>query len=324
MTRIGFVKRAILHGPPSQAAALALILLAIGIPTVLCEAVDPWIGGRTTYVTYFPAVMLAAVFLSWKEAAAVTLGSAVAVNYLIGLNRALPAADTEMWAGALVFVCASAMMIVFGQTLRRTVRELDATARREAFLASELGHRAKNHLALIEALARQCQHSGQSAEDFFAKLLPRIQTLAHAQDLLTRSGFGTCELRSLVEGALKPFADHAGIRVEGPEILVAASQCTPLIMAIHELGTNASKYGALSVPEGRVRIAWNDVAPDGSPVTLVWEESGGPPVEPPRRRGLGSRLLARHPAFERVALDFRPEGVRCVIIFAPAGLKAAS
>jgi two-component sensor histidine kinase len=299
--------------------AALYVILAIAIPTLLRLAIDPLIAGRLPYVPYFPAVMLVAVFLGWRAATMTTFGSALVANTLFSKAQPAPWSDAEMLAGALLFACASALMIVLGETLRRTVVELDETARREAFLASELGHRAKNHLALIDALARQCQQSGQSTEAFYEKLLPRIQALARAQDLLTRSRFSACELRSLVKEALKPFAHHGGITVDGPEIVISPEECTPLVMAVHELATNASKYGALTVPEGRVHVRWDSAGDIGSGTTLVWLESGGPPVEPPRRRGLGSRLIARHPAFKDVGLEFLPEGVRCMITLKPTG-----
>ncbi|MGG6496416.1 UNVERIFIED_CONTAM: sensor histidine kinase, partial [Bacteroidetes bacterium 56_B9] len=88
------------------------------------------------------------------------------------------------------------------------------------------------------------------------------------------------------------------------------------VMAVHELATNASKYGALSVPEGRVTVSWDGASHEG--VTLVWQESNGPRVEPPQRRGLGSRLIDRHPAFRAVSLEFPPDGARCSIALKPS------
>lgn len=323
MTRIGFVKRAILAPQPSLLIAALYILLAIAIPTLFRLAIDPLIQGRLPYVTYFPAVMLIAILMDWRAATAVAAGSAVMANALFSVGRA-PAWDvSEIMVGVLLFALAAALLIFTGQTLRRTVRELEATAKREAFLAAELGHRAKNHLALIEALARQTQQSGQSPEAFFNALIPRIQTLARAQELLTRSGWTACELHLLVADALRPFAHHPGIRVEGPQVRISPAGCTALIMALHELGTNALKYGALSLPGGSVTLRWTVQAEEGL-CLLEWAEHNGPLVNPPLRRGLGSRLIARHPSFERAEIKFDAEGVRCTIAIALTQMAEAA
>lgn len=310
MTRIGFVKRAILAPPRPIWRDGLYVFAAIAVPTLLRLAIDPLILGRLPYITYFPTVMLAAVLLGWRAATLAAVGSAIAANTLFSIARTPTWTVGEVLTGVLLFAIGSAVIIVMGQTLRRTVAELEATAKREAFLASELGHRAKNHLALIEALARQCQQAGQSPDAFFDALRPRIQTLARAQELLTRSGWSSCELEWLVEEALKPFEHHPGIHTSGPKVHISPATCTALIMVLNELATNAAKYGALSTPHGEVSLRWT-AGDDGC--LIEWEESGGPAVAPPTRRGLGSRLIARHPAFKKVEMNFRPAGVSCLI-----------
>ncbi|QKS00532.1 hypothetical protein F9288_13560 [Sphingomonas sp. CL5.1] len=289
--------------------AIALVVItAIAVPTLIGLAAEPLAHERGPYVAYVPIIMGIALFLGWRPAAIVTLGSVIVANLLFHPVRTFGLGEGLI--RTLLFCAASAVSIILGHFVRHVVIELDAAARREEFLASELGHRAKNHLALIEALARQCRQSGDSTEEFFDKLLPRIETLSRAQELLTRGGYGACDLKGLVRDALKPFEHHPGISIAGPTVLVPPGQTTPLIMAIHELGTNASKYGALTVPDGRVEIGWR-VEQDR--VEISWIERGGQVVEAPRRRGLGSRLISRHPAFHAASLEFPPEGVRCTI-----------
>ncbi len=296
---------------------MLFVVLSIAVPTLVRYAFEPLLQGRIPYLTYFPAVMLASLLVEWPAAAIVALGSLVTNDLLF--KPAVGFSPNETLAREILFVLVSAALIFLGQTLRRMVKELDTAARREAFLAAELGHRSKNNLALIGAVARRCLEPGLSAEAFLDRLLPRIQALAQAQDLLTRNECENCELRALVEDALKPFADHGGISVEGPKTPISPAECTPLVMAVHELATNASKYGALSVPEGRVTVSWDGASHEG--VTLVWQESNGPRVEPPQRRGLGSRpvgLIDRHPAFRAVSLEFPPDGARCSIALKPS------
>ena len=304
MTRIGFVKHAILTGTRSRAGQALFVVLSIAVPTLVRFGFEPLLQGRIPYLTYFPAVMLAGILVDWPAAAIVALGSLITNDLLFRPAASFTA--NEALARELLFLLVSATLIFLGQTLRRTVTELDAAARREAFLAAELGHRSKNNLALIGAIARRCLRPDESAEDFLERLLPRIQALAQAQDLLTRRDCEPCELRTLVEDALKPLCARYGNTLS-------------LFMAVHELATNASKYGALSVPEGRVAVSWDGAGRDG--VTIVWQESNGPRVEPPLRRGLGSRLIDRHPAFRAVSLEFPPDGARCSIALKPAAAR---
>lgn len=311
MTRFGVLKRTLLAPPVPWWGAVMYVTAAIAIPTILRIAVDPLLQGRLPYVAYFPFVMLVSVFLGWKPGLITMLGSAVVANLLFSIAPMPLWSNAEILVGALLFVSSASLIVWTGQTLRRIVRELDEAGAREAFLARELGHRAKNYLTMIEALARQSQQAGRTSGQFFDALVPRIQTLARAQDLLTRTGWSQCDLDSLVREALEPFADHDGLTVNGPEVQVMGNACLPLVMALHELATNAAKYGSLSVPQGRLCVEWA-TGPDGA-CTFDWTETNGPVVIPPTRTGLGTRLLKRQPAFREVTMDFRPEGLHCAI-----------
>ncbi|MFA7586046.1 MAG: sensor histidine kinase [Novosphingobium sp.] len=286
------------------------ILIAIAAPTLVRLALEPFIHGRLPFTAYFPAVLLTAVFLGWRSATAVAIGAGIVGLLLFQMNSGPAWTRAEIILGLTVFVSTMAIIIATGDALRRAVRDLDAAVARANLLASELGHRAKNHLALIAALARQCHRTGQSSDEFFAALMPRIQALARAQDVLTRGRWTSCDLRELVEEVLKPFS-HPGISMEGPEIRILPATCQALTMVLHELATNAEKYGALSLPAGKVSLRWT--AKDSEGCVVRWIESDGPAVKPPERRGLGSRLISRHPAFAHVDFAFPPDGVTCTI-----------
>jgi len=319
MTRIGLVKRAILAPARSTSASAALVILAIAIPTFIRLAIEPLVQGRIPYLSYYPAVMLAALFIEWRAATIVMLGSLIANELLF--EPAPGFAPHEAMARALIFMGGSAILIALGQALRTTIAELDAAVRRETFLAAELAHRSKNNFALITAMAQRCRRPDRSSDEFLEQLLPRVHALAEAQDMLTARRTGSCELRALVEDALKPFVDHGGISIDGPLIPISPDEYIPLVMAVHELATNASKYGALSVPEGRVEISWGIADPDGGAVMLAWRERNGPAVEPPHRQGLGTRLIAGHPAFQAASLRFPPDGACCSITLKPAPVR---
>jgi two-component sensor histidine kinase len=144
----------------------------------------------------------------------------------------------------------------------------------------------------------------------------RIRALSATHDLLTQSDWGTTPIRSVIEAELLPYAQAGDHRVElqGPHIELAPNDALSLGLAMHELATNAAKYGALSKSGGTVAVHWKLVSE--ALVRVEWQESGGPPVEAKRGRGFGTDLIERIVAQElkhEVQLDFLPEGVRCVL-----------
>lgn len=136
----------------------------------------------------------------------------------------------------------------------------------------------------------------------------RLAALAEAHNVLSSGNWEECRLPDLPQAALSRFQQLGAIALVGPSCVIPPASCVPLVLALHELGTNAIKYGALSVSSGRVSLSWTVAA--GS-VVLRWEETGGPVVVPPTRRGLGSRLLTKQTGLDAVTLDYRPEGVVC-------------
>ena len=174
---------------------------------------------------------------------------------------------------------------------------LDITERRHQeerikLLLREVNHRAKNMLALVQAIARQTAVA--SPNDFLERFPERIQALATSQDLLVHAEWKGVELEEIVRVQLAHFRDLIGSRIElkGPSLLISASAAQTLGMTIHELATNAGKYGALSNTEGRVAVHWG-LERDGGAFTISWREQDGPPVAPPSRNGFGSKVIGR-------------------------------
>ena len=196
----------------------------------------------------------------------------------------------------------------------------DVTARHRAeehlqLMINELNHRVKNTLAIVQAIAHQTLR-GATAESR-AALDGRLMALSSAHNLLTRETWEAADLSGVVNEALDACNGESGrFHCEGPHVRLEPKTAVTIAMALHELCTNATKYGALSNAEGRVSVTWR-VEPDGEPrLRLTWRESGGPPVSPPERRGFGSRMIERALAAElqgQVRLDFRPEGLVCEI-----------
>jgi two-component sensor histidine kinase/CHASE3 domain sensor protein len=193
-------------------------------------------------------------------------------------------------------------------------------------LMRELTHRSKNLLTVIDAIARQTAMNSDGVKDFLSRFRDRLQSLAGSHDQLVQEDWQGAWLRELVLGQLGHYfdADSSTIVLDGPRMRVQPEAAQHIGLALHELATNAVKYGALSAPTGHVRIAW-DVEQDahGDPVCrMSWEESGGPPVQPPTRRGFGHVVIERTVARAlggSVTLDFAPEGLRWTLIF-PAQL----
>lgn len=183
--------------------------------------------------------------------------------------------------------------------------------RRQQLLINELNHRVKNTLATIQSIAHQT-FRGKTDEELKQRFEKRLIALAKTHDILTREDWRGADLRELISQLIE-FACDAGERaiVDGPSVLLPQRAVVPLAMAIHELCTNASKYGALTGPAGRIVIEWQFVA-GGTRLQLRWVESGGPPVQVPVRRGFGTRLLERglpHELRADCKLTFQPSGV---------------
>ncbi|GJD44978.1 hypothetical protein AFCDBAGC_2847 [Methylobacterium cerastii] len=180
---------------------------------------------------------------------------------------------------------------------------------RQALLIRELHHRVKNTLATVQAIVGSTARTASSIDSFYEAFVGRIKSLAHTHSVLTEATWQTADLRTLLLSELRPYAEaqtregEAGegdgaldgrITLDGPDTALPSEIAVPIGMAIHELTTNAAKYGALSNRRGRISVAWT-ILSGGSAGMLhfAWRESGGPPVEPPRRQGFGSRLLQR-------------------------------
>jgi two-component sensor histidine kinase len=170
----------------------------------------------------------------------------------------------------------------------------------------------KNTLALVQAIAHQSFGSGADTATAQDNFIARIRMLADAHDLLTREQWEGVTLAELVRAATAPL-EAGRVDLDGPALVVTPKAAVALAMALHELGTNAVKYGALSTPEGRIAISW---ATDGDRLRLDWRERGGPPVIISDRRGFGVRMIERALASDlggRVKVDFDAGGVHCAI-----------
>jgi PAS domain S-box-containing protein len=222
-----------------------------------------------------------------------------------------------------VAITAGQMRAPGGEVLGVAAVMRDITARRRAedyqrLLINELNHRVKNTLAIIQAIAQQSFGGGRASKEAMASFEGRLMALSAAHDLLTRENWESASMRRIVEDAVAPHDSGSGrFRTEGPDLRLPPKTAVSLALALHELATNAAKYGALSDPAGHVEIVWTSEARgDSTWLRFKWSEHGGPPVAPPSRRGFGTRLIERSLAAEfegEVKLDFRREGIVCTV-----------
>jgi PAS domain S-box-containing protein len=219
--------------------------------------------------------------------------------------RATPTVDMDgkvvRWVG-----------VAFDVHRRRLAEDLRDT------VIAELSHRTKNLLTIVQAVAELTARSVNDKAEFRSVFSARLAALDRVNDQLVSADWTSLPLGQLVESEVTPFGDDVRARVlaGGPELQVPAGKGPTVVLILHELLTNALKYGALSVPEGRVELAW---ARQGDLATVSWREFGGPTIStPPERRGFGTRLIqtvtARDLAWP-AEFRFEPDGVRCSFAF---------
>lgn len=194
------------------------------------------------------------------------------------------------------------------------ITEQETAARQRELMMAELNHRVKNTLAVVQAIAQQTfKHEGRNPA--VATFQGRLKVLAKAHDILSHVQWESAPLQCLANEVLAGAnTDRGDIRIDGPDFLLPPKQALAVAIALHELQTNAIKYGALSVEGGTVSLEWKRIGTQQ--LRIQWKECGGPNVVPPTRRGFGTLMLEQGLAAElhgATRLDFRPDGLVCVI-----------
>jgi two-component sensor histidine kinase len=195
--------------------------------------------------------------------------------------------------------------------------ERERGERQRELLVNELNHRVKNTLATVQSIVLQTMRGSTSMTQAGAAIGDRLMALSQVHDVLTRENWAGAELDTIVRDMARPHGGSERVRSVGASVWLPPSLSLSLALALHELATNASKYGSLSKEGGFVTLEWEVLrAPDGARLRVRWSESGGPPVTPPAREGFGTRLIQRNlaPAIGgNVVVEYRLEGLVCVI-----------
>jgi two-component sensor histidine kinase len=281
--------------------------------------IDQLIAGQVPFVTFYPAVIAASLIAGFRAGfLTIAISTPLAVWAFQGQY---PIATTIIW---LILASIVAVGCGIAQELRSSLRterdELEKTRQKLELVIREQSHRAKNTFAILNALAAQSAQGAINVEDFRDRLIERIKALSSAYSLLSDAETDhPVSLEKLAEVALAPFSASYPDRMQvrgGPEVTVAPSAAIPISLCLHELATNAVKYGALSGGGGRVNCDWVERSP--GVFILRWREEGGPRVDKPRSSGFGTRLIGA--ALNGVPggsamLKFEPDGVSCELAF---------
>jgi two-component sensor histidine kinase len=211
-------------------------------------------------------------------------------------------------------------LVVETTRLHAEVLKANVRFRREhdhtKLLMSELDHRVKNVLSLVSAIAFRTRETSQTMDELVAAINGRIKSLAITHELSSECRWQGIPLTELVRRELAPYADAGNTQIDGPDVTLNVEAAQTLAMVIHELATNAAKYGAISVKSGCVAVRWSLKANGQAPsaLSIEWEERGGPRVVPPTRSGLGTSLICESISYElggNVDHVYLSEGVRC-------------
>ncbi len=225
---------------------------------------------------------------------------------------------SEPWGESIVQAAQELRLSILEVVLRhqdKVMREREKVRRHQDLLMAELDHRVKNTIATIQALVKYSSTGATGIDTFTQSVQDRLYAMARTHGLLTQARWEGINLQQIIAGQFEPYGGPDRVVATGPALMLKPKTALSFSLALHELITNAAKYGALSVPEGRVEIAWKEQIREGERwLALRWAEHGGPAVAPPTRVGFGRVLLEQTLAYDvdgEVDLDFRPEGLVC-------------
>ena len=327
-----------LNDPPPRRESIegivALAILAVLSGGIIFLPPELWRWATVVPITaLFPLLLWIAARCRPVFAAAATFIVALAIvcttTFGIGIfgDSDFPIAERILSAQAGVLaisLCSFVLAALFAERRQHEAVLVESEARlqealeRQNLLVAELDHRVKNVLARVAVVATQTRE-GSSTMDQFAKALDgRIQSMAAAHSLLSQGRWQGVGLNDLVRDQLAPYATAANARIEGPNMMLTAAATQAMAMVLHELVTNAAKYGALSTAHGHVSVSWEKPSVRGADanLTLTWREIDGMPVAAPTHFGFGTSLirdLIPHELGGRVDLAFAAEGVCCRI-----------
>lgn len=303
---------------PFSFDALTIALISLGAATAL-RLLGNWTNSDFLFATYFPAILAAGLLAGIPAALAVTIASAVIVRlfFVPSYFHASSHSYGEL-IDFLMYLLSAALTISFAHYCRVVLKRLHKRNLANEILAKELQHRSKNVCAAIDVIVRK---SLADEPERASKVFGRIKAMMHANELLTASQPQLLTVKQLLLEAFAPYGEDR-VQAFGPEVALHPYSARHLILLVHELVTNAVKYGALSRLSGCVLVDWRE---DGETILLTWKEIGGPAIDPPQRIGFGSQLMTAciKALSGSMQQKFAPEGFSCSVTFRANGTGAS-
>jgi len=290
--------------------AYAIAIAIFVVASVLRTVIDPYVLPPAPFVTYYPAVLLTAFFCGLWPAVLSIVISGVTAWYFFLPPRGTFEVSSHAAVALLAFFTIAILIVMVVASLHAAIKKILVQEQQTNLLAKELQHRTSNLLTVIQSIAHRSLAGDMSLARGREILEARLQALARTHRQLTGSTKDAISLEDIIRSELDAFPSQT--KIEGQEIFLDYQQAQKFSLAVHELTTNALKYGALSAPKGGVRIAWSvSNNAHGQALKFRWEEHGGPRVVMPTREGFGTSLLKA--AFEKTRMDYAPDGFCCDI-----------
>lgn len=319
-----------LRRKPHYAYPIGIAIFAIA--ALARMGLSRWLEDNTPFLTFFLAVLIATLVAGTGPALIVTAASFLFSWYFYLPGPGWGEANSTTIVALASFTILSCLIVAVVHLLNRKVENLmNERARNEALfqdsalgelqleqLNIELRHRLKNTFAVIAGLVSQSARYTRDVDNFAQSLAGRLSAMGNAMDLIATRSFVGASLSELVAETLKPLVPPGAQRFDmrGPDAVIPGDVASALALTLHELGTNAIKYGAWSDERGSVSVKWNlsKLDEDESSFELAWDERGGPRVSAPERRGLGTILIDSGFPSAQVDREFNEDGVRCRIV----------
>jgi two-component sensor histidine kinase len=268
-------------------SSAVLAIACVALATAARVAVGWLVGPTLPFVTYFPAILFAALFGGvWAGIMSIPLSILVVWWAFTPPYYEFAPLTLSQLANIVLFAFSSGLVVWLADVHRSLLRSADMQEQQRQLLVGEVQHRSKNILTVVESLVRQTMTEPDRAQT----LINRIRAVVSTQDLLDSSHTPTADLRALLAEELAGNYGASRIRLDGPPVALNATTARALRLVIHEMATNALKHGALSESNGKVAVDWSV---DGVSLTLNWSEHGGPKVTAPSSYHFGSKLITR-------------------------------
>lgn len=301
-------RRGFRPGSPAAFAAAAATVALAAATRALLEAAFPL---TLPYATFFAAVALTATYASAAAAAAaIALSIAIVWFFFEAPFYSFAGLRAHHFVNAALFAAVSAIMIAMAEVARQAVRQARAEGKRRDLILQEVEHRAKNMYAIGAAIVHYSLKEDRATADL---INARMRALALANNLITQSETMKVSLRQILDQEIMPYGP-ARFDIRCDDIVLRSDAARTFALLLHELTTNAAKYGALSAKEGRVAF---EASAENGAVRMRWSESGGPPAEEPSRTGFGTKLIETTlKQFDgTIERRFGPNGFSCEIEF---------